>query len=222
MVVRIKVSGFENEDVKKLTLKEEKSGLLGVSSLIFNKVVDGERDNVLMRLMGRFKSLRYEDLEEVYNDGCLVLWDKMLDKEFKLKERSMVGYLVRICRNIGMHYLRKVNEDIESLDRIMERGYEVREDDERGIEEMFDVIEERGNDDEIFERLDRVWGKLKIVDRMILESYYVDGCKMEEIAKRVGYRNGNSVKSKKNKVLRRMMEMMKEERADFKDLPVAA
>ena len=222
MVVRIKVSGFENDDVEKLTLKEEKSGLLGVSSLIFNKVVDGERDNVLMRLMGRFKSLRYEDLEEVYNDGCLVLWDKMLDKEFKLKERSMVGYLVRICRNIGMHYLRKVNEDIESLDRIMERGYEVREDDERGIEEMFDVIEERGNDDEIFERLDRVWGKLKIVDRMILESYYVDGCKMEEIAKRVGYRNGNSVKSKKNKVLRRMMEMMKEERADFKHLPVAA
>ena len=221
MVVRIKVSGFENEDVEKLTLKEEKSGLLGVSSLIFNKVVDGERDNVLMRLMGRFKSLRYEDLEEVYNDGCLVLWDKMLDKEFKLKERSMVGYLVRICRNIGMHYLRKVNEDIESLDRIMERGYEVREDDERGIEEMFDVIEERGNDDEIFERLDRVWGKLKIVDRMILESYYVDGCKMEEIAKRVGYRNGNSVKSKKNKVLRRMMEMMKEGE-DFKDLPVAA
>jgi len=221
MVVRIKVSGFENEDVEKLTLMEEKSGLLGVSSLIFNKVVDGERDNVLMRLMGRFKSLRYEDLEEVYNDGCLVLWDKMLDKEFKLKERSMVGYLVRICRNIGMHYLRKVNEDIESLDRIMERGYEVREDDERGIEEMFDVMEERGNEDEIFERLDMVWNKLKKVDKMILESYYVDGCRMEEIARRVGYRNGNSVKSKKNKVLRRMMEMMKEG-ADFKDLPVAA
>ena len=222
MIKIIKVSGFENEDVEKLTLMEEKSGLLGVSSLIFNKVVDGERENVLMRLMGRFKSLRYEDLEEVYNDGCLVLWDKMMDKEFMLKEKSMVGYLVRICRNIGMHYLRKVNEDIESLDRIMERGYEVREDDERGIEEMFDVMEERESDDEIFERLDRVLGKLKIVDRMILESYYVDGCKMEEIAKRVGYRNGNSVKSKKNKVLRRMMEMMKEERADFKDLPVAA
>ena len=127
MIKIIKVSGFENEDVEKLTLTEEKSGLLGVSSLIFNKVVDGERESVLMRLMGRFKSLRYEDLEEVYNDGCLVLWDKMMDKEFMLKEKSMVGYLVRICRNIGMHYLRKVNEEIESLDRIMERGYEVRE-----------------------------------------------------------------------------------------------
>ena len=221
MIRIIKVSGFENEVVEKLSFKDEKRGLLGVSSLIFNKVVDGERENVLLRLMGRFKSLRYEDLEEVYNDGCLVLWDKMLDKEFKLKEKSMVGYLVRICRNIGMHYLRKVNEDIESLDRIMERGYEMREEDERGIEELFDVMEEKGNEDEIFERLDRVWGKLKEVDRMILESYYVDGCRMEEIARRIGYRNGNSVKSKKNKVLRKMMEMM-QEGTDFNDLPEAA
>ena len=220
MIKIIKVSGFENEDVEKLTLMEEKSGLLGVSSLIFNKVVDGERENVLMRLMGRFKSLRYEDLEEVYNDGCLVLWDKMMDKEFMLKEKSMVGYLVRICRNIGMHYLRKVNEDIESLDRIMERGYEVREDDGRGIEEIFDVMDERGNEDERYEKLERIWSKLKEVDRMILESYYVDGCRMEEIAKRIGYKNGNSVKSKKKKVLMKIMEMR--DRADFKDLPVAA
>ena len=221
MVVRIKVSGFENENVEKLSLMEEKRGLLGVSSLIFNKVVDGERENVLMRLMGRFKSLRFEDLEEVYDDGCLVLWEKMMDKEFELREKSLVGYLVRICRNIGMHYLRKVNEDIESLDRIMERGYEMKEDDDRGIEAMFDVMEEKGSENEIFEKLDMAWSKLKKVDRMILESYYVDGCRMEEIARRVGYRNGNSVKSKKNKVLSRMMEMMKEG-ADFKDLPVAA
>ena len=221
MIKIIKVSGFENEVVEKLSLKDERRGLLGVSSLIYNKVVDGERENVLLRLMGIFKSLRFEDLEEVYDDGCLVLWEKMMDREFELREKSLVGYLVRICRNIGMHYLRKVNEDIESLDRIYERGYEMRDDDESGIEEMFDVMEEKGNEDEIFERLDRVWNKLKKVDRMILESYYVDGCRMEEIAKRIGYRNGNSVKSKKNKVLRRMMEMM-QEGADFKDLPVAA
>ena len=220
MIKIIKVSGFENEVVEKLSFEDEKRGLLGVSNLIYNKVVDGERENVLLRLMGIFKSLRFEDLEEVYDDGCLVLWEKM-NKGVELKKKSLVGYLVRICRNIGMHYLRKVNEDIESLDRIYERGYEMKDDDEGGIEEMFDVMEDRGNEDEIFERLDRVWSKLKKVDRMILESYYVDGCRMEEIAKRVGYRNGNSVKSKKNKVLRRMMEMMREG-ADFKDLPTAA
>ena len=157
----------------------------------------------------------------IYDDGCLVLWEKMRDKEFELREKSLVGYLVRICRNIGMHYLRKVNEDVESLDRIFERGFEMRDEYESGIGEMFDVMDERENADEIFERLDKVWKKLKKTDQMILESYYVDGCRMEEIAKRIGYRNGNSVKSKKNKVLRKMMEMM-QDGADFKDLPNAA
>ena len=218
MIKIIKVSGFE--EVEKLSLADEKRGLLGVSSLIYNKVVDGERENVLMRLMSKFKSLRFEDLEEVYDDGCLVLWEKM-NNGVELKEKSLVGYLVRICRNIGMHYLRKLNEDVESLDRILERGFEMRDDEENGIEAMFDVMDEEGNDDEVFERLDLAWKKLKKVDQMILESYYLDGCRMEEIARRIGYRNGNSVKSKKNKVLRKMMEMMQEE-ADFKDLPNAA
>lgn len=219
MVVRIKVSGFE-EKVEELTLKEERRRLLGVSNLIFDKVVENERENVLMWLSGRFKRLRFEDLEEVYDDGCLVLWEKMMDKKFRLIEKSMVGYLMRICRNVGMHYLRKVNEDIESLDKIMERGFGKSEDDERGIEEIFDVMDERGNEDERYEKLERIWSKLKEVDRMILESYYVDGCRMEEIARRIGYKNGNSVKSKKKKVLMKIMKMR--DGADFKDLPIAA
>ena len=220
MVSRIKVSGFD--EVEDFSPKDDKRKVLGVGNLIFNKVVEGEKENVLIRLMGKFKCLRYEDLEEVYNDGCLVLWEKMMDKDFKLKEKSMVGYLVRICKNIGMHYLRGVNEDVLSLNRIMERGFEGAVDDENGLEEIFDVLDERGNDDEKFEKLEKVWRKLKEVDRMILESYYVDGCKMEEIARRVGYRNGNSVKSKKNKVLRKMMSMMNEVEADFRDSPLAA
>ena len=219
MIVGIKVSGFE-EKVEKLSPMEERRELLGVSHFIFNKVMEGERENVMLRLVGRFKNLRYEDLEEVYSDGCLVLWNKMNDEGFKLKEKSMVGYLFRICRNIGMHYLRKVNEDVESLDRILERGCE-REYEDDGMKEFFDVMDERGEDNEVFEKLDRVWEKLKDVDRMILESYYVDGCRMEEIARRVGYRNGNSVKSRKNKVLRKVMDMM-QEGADFSDLPYAA
>lgn len=219
MIVKVWVSSFE-EKVEKLSPMEERRGLLGVSHLIFNKVVEGERENVMLRLVGRFKGLRYEDLEEVYSDGCLVLWNKMNDEGFKLKEISMVGYLVRICRNIGMHYLRKVNEDVESLDRILERGCE-REYEEDGMREFFDVMDERDDEKEIFEKLDKAWGKLKDVDRMILESYYVDGCKMEEIARRVGYRNGNSVKSRKNKVLRKIMDLMADG-ADFSDLPYAA
>ena len=219
MIVRIKVSSFE-EKVEKLSPLEERRGLLGISHLIFNKVMESGRENVMLRLVSKFKSLRYEDLEEVYSDGCLVLWNKMNDEGFRLNEKSMVGYLFRICRNIGMHYLRKVNEDVESLDRILERGYE-KEYDEDGMRAFFDVMDERNDENEIYEKLDQAWEKLKDVDRMILESYYVDGCRMEEIARRIGYRNGNSVKSRKNKVLRKIMDMM-QEGADFSDLPSAA
>ena len=49
MIVNIKVSGFE--EVEKLTPKEEKRRLLGVSHLLFNKVMEGERENMMLRFM---------------------------------------------------------------------------------------------------------------------------------------------------------------------------
>ena len=220
MVVKIRVKGFENED--RLSLKEERRELVRVRKRLFEDVVEKEKENVMMMLVSRFVRLRYEDLEEVFDDGCLVLWDKMMDEGFELVEKSIVGYLRRICRNIGMHYLRKVNDDLLSLDRIMEESCRSYDEDE-GLNEMFDVLDERGSDEEMYEKLDVVWKKLKDVDRMILESYYVEGCKLNDIAKRVGYKNGNTVKSKKDKVLKRMMKMMKEEvGADAPSLPLVA
>ena len=219
MIKRVDVSGF-GESAVKLTLEEERSGLLSVSNLKFDKVVENERKRVMLWLKGKFSRLRYEELEEVYDDGCLVLWEKMMDKDFKLRENCIVGYLMRVCWNIGMHYLRKVNDDGESLDRIMERGFGVSKYDGIGKEEMFAAMEEKVKEEERYAMLERVLSKLKEVDRMILQSYYLDGCKMEEIAKRIGYKNGNSVKSKKKTVLTRIKKML--EGADFKNLPAAA
>ncbi len=196
------------EEPKALSMEEESKGLLRVKNLYFNNLVEGEREYVISKLLGKFRCLRYEDLEEVYNDGCLVLWEKMMDKEFKLKGKSVVGYLLKICWNIAMHYLRKIRDGVVSLDKMMEKGFGGA-DEENGLEEMFEVLAKKESDEEKFRKLEEIWKGLKEVDRMILESYYLDGCKMEEIARRVGYKNGNSVKSKKNRVLKKMMEMMK-------------
>ena len=121
-----------------------------------------------------------------------------------------------------MHYLRKVDEDVVSLDGLIERGYGGEVESENGLEEMFDVLSEKESDEEKYKKLGKVWKKLKDVEKMILECYYVEGCKMEEIAKRIGYKNGNSVKSKKNRVLRKMLKMMNEEGAEENALPSAA
>ena len=120
-----------------------------------------------------------------------------------------------------MHYLRKVREDVLSLDWLMENRIGRVEEDENGLEEMFEVLSEKESDEEKFMKLEKVWKRLKDVERMILECYYLEGCRMDEIAKRIGYKNGDSVKSKKNRILRKMLSMMNEE-ADFKYLPLVA
>lgn len=218
-MVIIKVSGFE-ENEKKSPI-DERRDILEVRKSLFRKLVNLERENVLSKLMMKFKGLKHEDLEEIYDDGCLVLWEKMMDMNFELKEECLVGYLVRICRNIGMHYLRKVNDDVMSLDRIMERGFGGVKEGESGLDEMFDILNEKDKEEEKYKKLEKVWNELKEVDRIILESYYLEGCKMDEIAKRIGYKNGDSVKSKKSRVLKKMMKTIKEE-GDFKDLPLVA
>ena len=205
---KIIVKGFEEGD--KLSFEEEKRELVKVRKRLFSKVVDGERDRTLMALVSKFQTLRYEDLEEVYNDGCLVLWNKFMDEEFELIEKSIGWYLWKICDNIGNHYLRKVNDNIESLDVILERDSERVYDDADGLVRVFDVFDEEIDDEAKLSRLDEIWEQLSNIDKMILESYYVEKCKLEEIAKRVGYKNANTVKSKKDKVLKRMLKMMKE------------
>jgi DNA-directed RNA polymerase specialized sigma24 family protein len=95
------------------------------------------------------------------------------------------------------------------------------DEDVNGLEEMFDILAEKEDEEVKYKKLEKVWKRLKDVDRMILECFYVEGCRMDEIAKRIGYKNGDSVKSKKNRILRRMMSMMKEE-ANLNDLPLVA
>ena len=204
-----------------LTLDEKKKGFLFVRKYYFNQLVEKERKNVLLKLGVMFGGLRFEDLEEVYDDGCLVLWGKMMDKDFELREECMVGYLVKVCRNIGMHYLRKVRNDVMSLEWMMENRFGGVDEDVNGLEEMFDILAEKEDEEVKYKKMEKVWKRLKDVDRMILECFYVEGCRMDEIAKRIGYKNGDSVKSKKNRILRRMMSMMKEE-ANLNDLPLVA
>ena len=114
--------------------------------------------------------------------------------------------------------------DVVSYDVLMENRLGKIDEDVNGLEEMFEVLGEKEDEEEKYKKLEKVWKKLKDVERMILECYYVEGCRMNEIAKRIGYKNGDSVKSKKNRVLRKMIKMvntMKEE-ADFESLPLVA
>ena len=196
-----------------LNPQEQVKRLLKVRNLFFGRWMEARRGWVMNYLVVKFRKLSYCDLEEVFDDGCLVMWNKMTDVNFKLKEESLDGYLIKVCWNIGMHYLRKVNNNVLSLDKMMERNGENNEV-ACSLDEVFEVFEKKKRDEERYEMIKKMWEQLSEIDRMILESYYLDGCKMNDIAKKIGYKNGNSVKSRKLKVLKKMIKRMKEEEED--------
>lgn len=186
-----------------------------VSNLMLGKVIESEKVRVMMVLAGMFSRLSWEDLEEVYMDGCMVLWNKWEEGKVRLSDGGVGSYLVKVCKNVGMHYLRKVRDGVEYIEEMMWGGDDDGEKERCGLDVMFDVVDGGRNeesDEEVMRRLERVWERLSDVDKMILVSYYWDGMKMEDIVKRVGYKSVDSVKNKKSKCLKRMLKMMRNEK----------
>jgi len=210
--VKINVSGFDEEEIK--SFSQQKKEVIRSRQQLFAHLVENERERTLMMLISRFEKLSYEELEEVYDDGCMMLWEKMMDEEFELIEGSIVGLLRRMCWGVGNHYLRNKKDYVLSLDALLENSDESVGEEDSGLAEIFDVFEEEMSDEERLNRFDEVWKELKKVDKMILTSYYVEDCKLEEVALRVGYKNGNTVRSRKDKVLKKMLKMMQEERSN--------
>lgn len=217
----IRIIKVDGDVVVKESLNDVKSYLNKVT--LFRRLVDELRDDVINLLIGRFGRLEVEDVEEIYDDGCMVLWKKMKDGMLELKDDSVKSYLIKVCRNIGTHYLRGVRDDVYSLDGMMsERFSDVSEDiDGCGMSEVFDIMDEEygGSIEDRYEKLDKVWERLSDIDKIILESYYWEDCKMEDIAKKIGYKSGDSVKSKKSRVLKKMIGMMDEDREGEASLP---
>lgn len=206
----VRVIGFKGvKEINNFSSVDERRNVIRVKKTLFGRMIEEAREKVMLILVKNFGRLRYEDIEEVYSDGCLVLWNKMESDSLELGGEDLVKYFIRICKNIGSHYLRKVDDRFVSFEDFVCEGSS---DEEDGIMAMFDILDEVViSDEEKYKKLDNCWEKLKEVDRMILESYYWEGVKMDEIARRIGYKNADSVKSKKNKVLKKMMEMMKTE-----------
>lgn len=211
----VRVIGFKGvNEVNNFSSINERRNVIRVKKTLFGRMMEEMREKVMLILMKNFGRLRFEDIEEVYSDGCLVLWNKMESDSLELEGENLVKYMIRICKNIGSHYLRKVDDVVVSFGDLVCENSGGEED---GFMEMFDILDEVViSDEEKYKRLDEVWGKLKEVDRMILVSYYWEGAKMDMIAKKIGYKSADSVKSKKNKVLKRMMEMMKKEEGGSK------
>ncbi|MCQ2289493.1 MAG: sigma-70 family RNA polymerase sigma factor [Muribaculaceae bacterium] len=180
----------------------------------FSSIITELRVPVMYVLNRRFSRLSWEDLEEVYMDGCLVVYTNMLNGKVELDDESFVKYLTRVCLNVGMHYLRNVRDCVLSIEGMIDGDFFSIYNTDDVMDEMFYIFEDSSCDDEEekLARLSSVWEKLSDIDRIILVSYYWEGLSMEEIKAKIGYKSVASVKNKKSRCLKMMLEKIKEER----------
>lgn len=198
--------------MKKINSVEE---VLVLKEVWFSSMIETLRNDVMFVLANKFSKLCWEDIEEVYMDGCMVVYWNILNGKVELDDGSFIKYLIKVCKNVGMHYLRNVKDGVLSIEGMLDKSFYAVYSSDDVMDELFSVIEnELISDDEKLIKMDKVWSRLSDIDKMILESYYWEEMSMEEIKVKIGYKSVASVKNKKSVCLKKMKKMIEEERVD--------
>lgn len=164
------------------------------------------RPEFLRRLTLKYSGLTLGDAENLYQDAFLAVYENL--KNGRIKENtSWHSYII----TIGMN---KANKEWRTSGKIdsTDEGFE---DEETGKTSLQYKIEETlktlpyGEDDlplfrkpEVQEALGEEIEHTPQPCKQIITLYYKENCSMEEIAEEIGFKNSDSVKSKKNQCMK--------------------
>jgi RNA polymerase sigma factor (sigma-70 family) len=139
-----------------------------------------------------FNSLTNEDIEDIFQESCIVLMQKVKDGGVALsREGALFSLLVQIGKLTACNLVRK-RKDITTEDvvTISDNTHKEHED--------ISVDEKQKSQDEF---LDRVFDSLPSDCKTLLKHFYWGRKPMDRIASVLGMRNADSVKTKKNKCM---------------------
>ena len=136
-----------------------------------------------------------EDAQEIYQEAMLVVYEKLQKSDFKLS-CSLKTYIYSVCRNMWMYQLRKNEQNQARFSDF----------------EQFIPVEETivGENPEYEAILGEVMNLIDDKCKQLLELFYYHGFSLEIIAEKLGYNNGNTAKSKKNKCMDKARDKAKE------------
>lgn len=142
----------------------------------------------------RFPSLRHEDLEEIYNDSIMALYNNVMNGQLTELTCSLQTYINQIGHNKIVDLCRKRNIVLESLPE-----YETIEHQEH-VEDYWLA----GNSEEEEERKNIIYNIVqKLVEpcKRILYSFYYDHLSLDVIAQMMGLANQNVAKTQKSRCM---------------------
>ena len=145
-----------------------------------------------------FNSLTNEDIEDIFQESCIVLMQKVKDGGVALsREGALFSLLVQIGKLTACNLVRK-RKDIttENVVTISDNLHKECED--------ISVDEKQKSQDEF---LDRVFDSLPSDCKTLLKHFYWGRKPMDHIASILGMRNADSAKTKKNKCMNKFKDI---------------
>lgn len=136
-----------------------------------------------------------EDAKDTFQEGVIVLYDKIVEGDFILTSRLQT-YLYSVCRFI---WLKKLS----NRDR-----REVSLNEELGDNLIYnDDIEESEKKEIQFLLMDEALSLLGEPCKTIIKDFYIRDLSMQDISEKFGYTNANNAKNQKYKCLQRLKKL---------------
>lgn len=141
-----------------------------------------------------FGNSAHEELEDIFQESCIILMQKVREGKVTVsREGAIFSYLVQIGKFCASNHIRKKRP----LTPVEEAAMTLRLLYDESDPEMT-VNEKQKNQDDF---LDRVFDSLPDICKNILKQFYWNHMSMEDIASTIGFRNADSVKTRKNKCM---------------------
>lgn len=162
-------------------------------------IKDGDKEALLQLYRDNYVSVRnhilknngrQEDAEDVLQDACIAVWEKIRNNEFELKAR-LSTFVFAIVRNLWLKKLNK-NSRQTALDDthsaiLSDHSDSFNKTDLQLVSKMMDRLGEKCN--------------------QILRLFYFENRDMEDIAGIMSYSNSDTAKAKKHQCFKQLQEL---------------
>jgi RNA polymerase sigma factor (sigma-70 family) len=135
-----------------------------------------------------------DDAKDIYQEAIIVLYNKIKKGDFELNSK-LKTFLYSVCRRLWLKRLSQMNRYGGDLHDFQ---------DHLPVE---DDVEEQGERDIQFGKMQGALGMLGEPCKTIIEDFYIHNRSMQEICESFGYTNADNAKTQKYKCLQRLKKL---------------
>ena len=163
-----------------------------------------------------FGTTAAEDMEDIFQESCIILMQKVKEGQLVLtREGALFSYLVQIGKLTACNLMKKRNRNRSTSDEtpnispfVSVRGTQIpdiRKEQENEPGEV-SISEKQQAQNEL---IDRAFDSLPDTCKTIFKNFYWERKQFDEIADIIGFGSADSVKTKKNRCMKKFVDFAK-------------